>query len=47
MPRDAKFDPLFEPLQIGPKTMKNRFYQVPHCLGAGSERPGVQAAHRG
>ncbi len=47
MPRDAKFDPLFEPLQIGPKVMKNRFYQVPHCLGAGSERPGVQAAHRG
>ncbi len=47
MPRDTKFDPLFEPLQIGPKTMKNRFYQVPHCLGAGSERPGVQAAYRG
>ncbi len=47
MPRDAKFDLLFEPLQIGPKTMKNRFYQVPHCLGAGSERPGVQAGHRG
>ncbi len=47
MPRDAKFDPLFEPIEIGPKVMKNRFYQVPHCLGAGSERPGVQAGHRG
>ncbi len=47
MPRDAKFDPLFEPIKIGPKTMKNRFYQVPHCLGAGSERPGTQAAYRG
>ena len=31
---------------IGPKTLKNRFYQVPHCNGAGSERPGMQAALR-
>jgi dimethylamine/trimethylamine dehydrogenase len=27
--------------------MKNRFYQVPHCIGAGSEKPGTQAANRG
>ena len=47
MARDQKYDVLFEPIQIGPKTMKNRFYQVPHCNGAGSERPGTQAAFRG
>ena len=27
--------------------MKNRFYQLPHCNGAGSLRPGTQAAFRG
>ena len=47
MARDPKYDCLFEPIQIGPKVMKNRFYQVPHCIGAGSEKPGAQAAHRG
>ena len=47
MARDPKYDCLFEPIRIGPKTMKNRFYQVPHCNGAGSERPGAQAAFRG
>lgn len=51
MPLDApvtrsKYDILFEPIQIGPKTLKNRFYQVPHCIGAGSDKPGFQAAHR-
>ena len=44
--RDPKYDVLFEPVQIGPKTLKNRFYQVPHCIGAGSEKPGFQAYHR-
>jgi len=47
VPRDPKYDILFEPIQIGPKTLKNRFYQVPHCIGAGSEKPGMQAYHRG
>ena len=47
MPRDPKYDCLFEPIQLGPKTMRNRFYQVPHCNGAGSEKPGAQAAFRG
>ena len=46
MARDPKYDILFEPIQIGPKTLKNRFYQVPHCIGAGSEKPGFQAYHR-
>lgn len=47
MARDPRYDILFEPLQLGPKTLKNRFFQVPHCNGAGSERPGMQAHFRG
>ncbi|MBT5675436.1 MAG: FAD-dependent oxidoreductase [Rhodospirillaceae bacterium] len=47
MARDPKYDVLFEPIQIGPKTMRNRFYQTPHCNGAGSILPGTQAAFRG
>ena len=46
MARNPKHDILFEPIQIGPKTLRNRFYQVPHCIGAGSDRPGFQAANR-
>jgi dimethylamine/trimethylamine dehydrogenase len=47
MARDPKYDILFEPVRIGPKTMRNRFYQVPHCNGAGVIHPGTQAAFRG
>ena len=47
MARDPKYDPLFEPVRIGPHTAKNRFYAVPHCNNAGSDRPGAQAAFRG
>jgi dimethylamine/trimethylamine dehydrogenase len=46
MARDPKHDVLFEPIQIGPKTMKNRFYQIPHCNGFGSEKPFSQAFFR-
>jgi dimethylamine/trimethylamine dehydrogenase len=46
MARDHKYDILFEPVKIGPKTLKNRFYQVPHCNGFGSEKPGSQAYFR-
>jgi len=46
MARDPKHDILFEPIQIGPKVMKNRFYQVPHCNGFGSEKPFSQAYFR-
>ncbi len=46
MARDPKHDVLFEPIQIGPKTMKNRFYQIPHCNGFGSEKPLNQAYFR-
>jgi len=38
---------LFEPVAIGPKTLKNRFYQVPHCSAFGSDKAWTQAAHRG
>ena len=44
MARDPKHDILFQPIKIGPKTLRNRFYQVPHCIGAGSDKPGFQAA---
>lgn len=47
MTRDPRHDILFEPIQIGPKTLRNCFWQVPHCNGAGSDRPGFQAMHRG
>ena len=46
MPRDARYDLLFEPIAIGPKILKNRFFQVPQCTGAGSSRPGANAMHR-
>ncbi len=46
MPRDPKYDPLFEPIRIGPKRMKNRFYQTPHANHAGSDFPGADAAFR-
>jgi dimethylamine/trimethylamine dehydrogenase len=46
MARDPRFDVLFEPLRIGPVTLPNRFYQVPHCTGFGVEKPWTQAAHR-
>ncbi|KMW60224.1 Histamine dehydrogenase [Candidatus Rhodobacter oscarellae] len=42
----SPFDILFEPVQIGPVTAKNRFYQVPHCTGSGALRPRIQAHMR-
>src|SRR5215471_12769913 len=47
MPRDSRYDILFEPVKIGPKTAKNRFYQVPHCTGMGASYPHTLAAMRG
>ena len=47
MTRQARHDILFEPVRIGPKTLRNRFYQVPHCTGFGVEKPWTQAAFRG
>ena len=50
MPRDPRYDILFEPVKIGPKTARNRFYQVPHCSGMGyglSAHAGGHARHEG
>ncbi|HVZ00426.1 MAG TPA: FAD-dependent oxidoreductase [Dongiaceae bacterium] len=47
MARDPRFDPLFQPIRLGPKTARNRFYQVPHCSGMGYDRPNTLAAMRG
>ena len=45
--RDPRYDCLFQPLAIGPVTAKNRFYQVPHCNGAGYRDPSAAAEMRG
>ena len=45
--RPEKYDILFQPIQLGPKLLPNRFWQVPHCNGGGVERPAMQAAFRG
>jgi dimethylamine/trimethylamine dehydrogenase len=44
--RDPRYDPLFEPIRIGPVTAKNRFFQVPHCNGMGHAMPQAHAAMR-
>jgi dimethylamine/trimethylamine dehydrogenase len=44
--RDPRYDILFEPMQIGPLTAKNRFYQVPHCNGGGYRDPSAAAEMR-
>jgi len=44
--RDPRHDILFEPVTIGPKVLRNRFYQVPHCSGLGDVKPFSQAEHR-
>ncbi len=45
--RDPRYDVLFEPMDIGPVTSKNRFYQVPHCNGGGYRDPSAAAEMRG
>ena len=45
--RDPRHDILFEPVRIGPKLAKNRFYQVPHCNGMGYRDPTALAVMRG
>ena len=47
MPRDPRYDVLFEPVRIGPKTARNRFYQPGHCNGMGRLRPRGHARLRG
>jgi dimethylamine/trimethylamine dehydrogenase len=45
--RDPRYDVLFEPVQIGPVTARNRFFQVPHCNGMGHRDPTALAEMRG
>ncbi len=45
--REPRYDILFDPIEIGPHTAKNRFYQVPHCNGGGYRDPSAAAAMRG
>lgn len=47
MARDRRYDILFEPVKIGPVTAPNRFYQTPHAIGLGWQRPKAGAALRG
>ncbi len=47
MTRDPRYDVLFEPVQIGPKVARNRFYQPGHCNGMGRLRPRGHARMRG
>jgi dimethylamine/trimethylamine dehydrogenase len=49
MPKDSRpsrYDILFEPVRIGPKLAKNRFFQVPHCNGGGYRDPSAVAEMR-
>jgi dimethylamine/trimethylamine dehydrogenase len=45
--RPSRYDVLFDGIRLGPKVMRNRFYQTPHCTGLGTQRPGAQARLRG
>ena len=45
--RDPRYDVLFEPMQLGPVTARNRFFQVPHCNGMGHQHPTAHAHMRG
>lgn len=42
MARDPRYDVLFDPVKIGPVSTRNRFYQVPHCTGAGHQYINTQ-----
>lgn len=47
MPRNPRYDVLFEPVRIGPVTAPNRFYAVPHASGMTNTMPRMRAAFRG
>jgi dimethylamine/trimethylamine dehydrogenase len=46
MARNPRYDILFEPVQIGPVTARNRFYAVPHAAGMTNAMPHMRAAFR-
>ncbi|MFK7859505.1 MAG: NAD(P)-binding protein [Granulosicoccus sp.] len=45
--RDPRYNCLFESIEIGPLSTRNRFYQVPHCTGMGHRYPQAEARVRG
>ncbi|WP_448956623.1 oxidoreductase [Labrys neptuniae] len=47
MPRNPRYDVLFEPVRIGPVVAPNRFYQTPHATGMGYLKPESGAKLRG
>ena len=47
MPAEPNHEILFTPIAIGPRTARNRFFQVPHCNGLGHANPRALAAMRG
>ncbi|MEE2980993.1 MAG: FAD-dependent oxidoreductase [Pseudomonadota bacterium] len=47
MTREPRYDILFEPVTIGPKVARNRFYQPGQCNGMGRQRPLGHARMRG
>ena len=47
MSTESRYDILLEPVEIGPVTARNRFYQVPHCTGMGYRDPTALAHMRG
>ncbi|MEN9923049.1 MAG: hypothetical protein RIS09_563 [Actinomycetota bacterium] len=42
-----RYSVLFEPITIGPKQSKNRFWATPHAIGFGSDNAGSAAGYRG
>ncbi len=46
MDEHNRYNILFESVEIGPVTAKNRFYQVPHCNGGGYRDPSAVAEMR-
>jgi dimethylamine/trimethylamine dehydrogenase len=46
VPRNPRYDLLFEPVRIGPVTARNRFYAVPHAAGMTNAMPHMRAAFR-
>lgn len=46
MARNPRHDILFRPIEVGPRVLRNRFFQVPHCTGFGTDFPGSQARFR-
>ena len=46
MGRNPRYNILFEPVQIGPVTTRNRFFQVPHASSTGHELPNIRAGLR-